>query len=221
MSDPIDRQACRVACDLIEEAGFDPAVVAFFRKACAPTVAEVLPLAIAFRKQWPRSLYDFWNHQFVEDDYLRSQFGAYMDQSFLSLLLLMSPGQRRKVARRTIRAIREEEHQAEVARGWAMTPPANPYSWSVPSEVVPTTFRTQWSSDGIHWNEGQPPNRDPREVVHIRQFGRNIDPDRFETPVGGHIFPMTISNPTGVPLPPGTPMVRNPDGTFSPADPTT
>ena len=118
MKPTVDKAAYRVACDLIEEAGFDPAVVAFFRRACAPTVDEVLPLAIQCLRAYRDgpTLRSFFQGRSDETDipYLTETRSLCEDSglsegvTLCTLLLQMSPSQRKKVARRARQEIEAE-----------------------------------------------------------------------------------------------------------------
>lgn len=119
MSDPVDRLALDMATDLLKEHGFDQ-LADVLRKACRPTVPDVLPLAIEYRKAYPHHAGFFAgthvsDSEIVESLALERRCGSEAGQSLLSLLLEMSVSQRRKVARRARDAV-ERERQEERMR---------------------------------------------------------------------------------------------------------
>lgn len=212
MSDPIDRLACRAACDLVEEAGFDPSVVAFFRKACRPTVAEVLPLAIAYRKEHRERngpMSDFFLLNRVATRYLLNRLEDAREQGdskleeLAALLLEMSGKERTRVAWMSREAIREWETEDELRRGWTMPAPANPYPWS--STNIRAALETL-----------DPANTGCRVVVAEPQAAMA---DEIRRPVmEGTIDHQAVAAMMAM-IPPDTPMTQDSDGTFSPSDP--
>lgn len=223
MTDADIRSAARIACDVVEAEGFDPAVVKLLRSACRPSVAEVLPLAIAFRKRWGNypggTFHGFFEKGEVSDVQIMDALAYHLtvnhdgtddsgddyDQSFSSLLLLMSPGQRRKVASRARQAVEAERRAANPP----MTPgnvPSSGGRWDFAGPLTPIDNYDaviEQSREYTVIDDPVIPNSGPSSQAADWWFSQRFNPPAI--------------NGTNRAIAAGTPVIRNADGTFSPA----
>lgn len=162
----IDRLGLDMATDLLKEHGFDQ-FAEILRKACRPTVEEVLPLAIAYRKAYREGLTAFFEANRVSMAYLKAELddSGYPERTELIRLLLEMPGKLRTQvawkAREQIRAERQRDREEitgrrqpeplpissrvdAFTRAMQSTPP--PFRAFAPSELKGVTLEC----DGIH-----------------------------------------------------------------------